>query len=110
MDERPHPHLDQTRAIWQNLQRYRQLGTLVIDGNSLDIAGVVAVSRFVLNKTQPTTYLVNVSNSTNISDDMITNRHGCKPTISKSPEVIKAVNDSVETLTKYLADGSFLYG
>ena len=47
MHERPHPHLDQTRAIWEGLERYRRAGKLTVDGQSLDIAGVVAVSRFV---------------------------------------------------------------
>lgn len=47
MHERPHPHLDQTRTVWKGLERYRRAGKLTVDGQSLDIAGVVAVSRFV---------------------------------------------------------------
>ncbi|RYP03757.1 hypothetical protein DL764_004932 [Monosporascus ibericus] len=81
MYERPHPHFDQTKAIWECLERYRRSGYLTIDGHSLDIAGVVAVSR-----------------------------HACKPSVSKSPDVIKAIDESIVTLNKYLADGSCIYG
>ena len=100
MHERPHPHLNQVRRIWKELEQYRRAGKLTVDGHSLDIAGVVAVSRFVPRScldTGPQAYHYNY-------------RHECKPDISQNPEVVNAVNDSVETLNRYLADGSFLYG
>ncbi|KAI0967471.1 hypothetical protein F4678DRAFT_465403 [Xylaria arbuscula] len=50
---RPHPHLEQTREIWRTLRRYIQLGNISIDGRSLDIAGVVAVSRLVSHDCTP---------------------------------------------------------
>ncbi|KAI1189550.1 phenylalanine ammonia-lyase [Nemania serpens] len=78
---RPRPHLEQTWQIWRTLQRYTKLGNISIDGRSLDIAGVVAVSRY-----------------------------GCIPNIAKTPALIKAVEESVETLNQYLADGAALYG
>nr|QJQ82465.1 BisK [Biscogniauxia sp.] len=81
MDSRPHPHFEQTREIWRTLQRHLQRGNISVDGQSLDIAGVVAVSR-----------------------------HDCKPSIDKTPALVKAVEESVSTLNKYLGDGSFLYG
>ncbi|KAF2753418.1 phenylalanine ammonia-lyase [Pseudovirgaria hyperparasitica] len=56
-------------------------GELSIDGRSLDIASVVAVSR-----------------------------HRCTPTIDKRPDVLAQVNESVETLMSYLSDGAYLYG
>ncbi|KAK8039840.1 phenylalanine ammonia-lyase [Apiospora rasikravindrae] len=79
--DRPHPHMERTKAIWARMNRYRKLQEIVINGQTLDIAGVVAVSRF-----------------------------GCKPAIDKSPELQDAMNDSIATLNKYLSDGSYLYG
>ncbi|KAK8128800.1 hypothetical protein PG984_009908 [Apiospora sp. TS-2023a] len=79
--DRPHPHLERTKAIWARMNRYRKLQEIVINGQTLDVAGVVAVSRF-----------------------------GCKPAIDKSPELQGAMNDSIATLNKYLSDGSYLYG
>ncbi|KAI0595624.1 phenylalanine ammonia-lyase [Biscogniauxia sp. FL1348] len=81
MDNRPHPHLKQTREIWRTLQQYIQRGSIGLDGQHLDIAGVVAVSR-----------------------------HNCKPNIDKTPALVNAVEKSVSTLSQYLVDGSFLYG
>ncbi|KAK8060690.1 phenylalanine ammonia-lyase [Apiospora saccharicola] len=79
--DRPHPHLERTKAIWARMNRYRKLQEIVINGQTLDVAGVVAVSRF-----------------------------GCKPAIDKSPGLQDAMNDSIATLNKYLSDGSYLYG
>ncbi|KAK8054722.1 hypothetical protein PG994_009789 [Apiospora phragmitis] len=72
--------MERTKAIWARMDRYRKLQEIVINGQTLDIAGVVAVSRF-----------------------------GCKPAIDKSPELGGAMNDSIATLNKYLSDGSYLY-
>ncbi|KAI1497637.1 phenylalanine ammonia-lyase [Biscogniauxia marginata] len=81
MDNRPHTHFEQTREIWRTLQQYLQRGNISVDGQNLDIASVVAVSR-----------------------------HNCKPNIDKTPALVKAVEESVSTLNQYLVDGSFLYG
>lgn len=43
--DRPHPHLERTKAIWARMNRYRKLREIVINGQTLDVAGVVAVSR-----------------------------------------------------------------
>ena len=65
MHERPHPHLDQTRAIWEGLERYRRAGKLTVDGQSLDVAGVVAVSRCV-----PTQYLHHITSWHKLTRDI----------------------------------------
>ncbi|KAI1489093.1 phenylalanine ammonia-lyase [Biscogniauxia mediterranea] len=78
---RPHPHLEQTREIWRTLQQYLQRGNISVDGQKLDIAGVVAVSRY-----------------------------NCKPKIDKTPALVKGVEESVATLNQYLVDGSYVYG
>ena len=42
--------------------------------------------------------------------DLIYARHDCVPRIQQSDRVIKGVEDSVNTLHKYLSKGYFLYG
>ncbi|CAN8106526.1 unnamed protein product [Discula destructiva] len=81
MDNRPHPHFEKTREIWRMVQRHIERGNFNVDGQNLDIAGVVAVSR-----------------------------HDCKPNIDKTPALVKAVEESVSTLNQYMADGAYLYG
>ncbi|KAI0482594.1 phenylalanine ammonia-lyase [Xylariaceae sp. FL0804] len=47
MDERPHPHIQRTRAIWKRMDQHRKRQEVLLDGQSLDVAGVVAVARYI---------------------------------------------------------------
>ncbi|RAK95494.1 aromatic amino acid ammonia-lyase [Aspergillus ibericus CBS 121593] len=77
----PEGHLEATAAHWSDLQRVLQDGELEIDGNSLTLAGVVAVARY-----------------------------GCQPRLTDKSETIDAINDSVLALTELIRDGNHIYG
>ncbi|KAI9783134.1 MAG: hypothetical protein M1816_001585 [Peltula sp. TS41687] len=77
----PSPHLDLAHTTWKRLQDLKSGKPLKINGNNLDIAAVVAVSK-----------------------------HGCLPDIDRSPEVLQAIEASVTTLREFLDKGLDLYG
>ena len=99
MDDRwPVPHVQKTYDSWKNVQKLIEQGHLVIDGTSLDSAGVMAVARLV-------NYVL-----VRTIGDLIYLRHECVPRIKQSDRVIKGVEDIVSTLHNYLSKGYFLYG
>jgi phenylalanine ammonia-lyase len=75
-------HTSATLLIWRRLRELRnKTKTIVLDGNSLDIASIVAVAR-----------------------------HDVKPTISKDEKLAKQLDLSVNTLTDYLSHKWVVYG
>lgn len=75
-------HTNATLQIWRRLRHLRaKSAAIVLDGNSLDIASVVAVAR-----------------------------HDVKPLISSDPELAKQIDLSVEALAAYLARDWVVYG
>ncbi|PWY67596.1 phenylalanine ammonia-lyase [Aspergillus sclerotioniger CBS 115572] len=74
-------HLAATYRTWAQLQDFKANPSLALDGNSLDIAAVVAVAF-----------------------------HGCVPHLSSDPEVIDNINASVRVLMEHLDQGYSIYG
>ncbi|EEP79373.1 phenylalanine ammonia-lyase [Uncinocarpus reesii 1704] len=77
----PRPHLALVRAHLQNVHQTVQAGDVEIDGDSLTIGEVLAVSRF-----------------------------GCRPYLTKNQDTIESINESVQVLKKCLATGEPIYG
>ncbi|KAJ5938111.1 phenylalanine ammonia-lyase [Penicillium verhagenii] len=76
------PHAAATLRIWKELQELkRQTKTIVLDGNNLDIASIIAVAR-----------------------------HGIKPTISTDEHLAHRLELSVKTLENYLSHEYVVYG
>ncbi|KAJ5658650.1 phenylalanine ammonia-lyase [Penicillium longicatenatum] len=76
------PHIEATLRIWKQLQELKeQTKPIVLDGNNLDIASVIAVAR-----------------------------HGVKPEISTDEHLAKRLELSVNTLADYLANQYVVYG
>ncbi|KAJ5553887.1 phenylalanine ammonia-lyase [Penicillium frequentans] len=76
------PHIGATLRIWKQLQELKkQTNPIVLDGNNLDIASIIAVAR-----------------------------HGIKPTISTDEHLAKRLELSVNTLADYLANQYVVYG
>ncbi|PYI31375.1 phenylalanine ammonia-lyase [Aspergillus indologenus CBS 114.80] len=74
-------HLSTAHRTWSRLQELRANPAVELDGNSLDIASVVAVAY-----------------------------HGCLPKLSSDPTVIEAITDSVRVLMDHLDHGYCVYG
>ncbi|KAI1616492.1 phenylalanine ammonia-lyase [Exophiala viscosa] len=77
----PTPHLALTYRTWSRLQELINAGNVEINGYNLDIATVVAVSRF-----------------------------GCKPVIEKSPELLERLKESQDVLLEHMRNGRQIYG
>ncbi|RAL14782.1 aromatic amino acid ammonia-lyase [Aspergillus homomorphus CBS 101889] len=77
----PPTHLATAHRTWSRLQELRANPAVDLDGNSLDIASVVAVAY-----------------------------HGCLPKLSSDPSVIGAITDSVRVLMDHLDHGYCVYG
>ncbi|KAF7597138.1 hypothetical protein BBP40_009476 [Aspergillus hancockii] len=77
----PSAHIAVTRAHWEDLHQAISSGKVTIDGNSLTLADVVAVSKF-----------------------------GCYARLSENRETIDAINESVSTLQECLDEGHHIYG
>lgn len=76
------PHTGATLRIWKHLQDLKdEKGPLVLDGNNLDIASIVAVAR-----------------------------HAVKPTITTDRDIAKELDLSVTALAEYLSKGYVVYG
>ncbi|CAG8410414.1 unnamed protein product [Penicillium salamii] len=76
------PHAGSTLRIWRKLQALKEKKeTIVLDGNNLDIASIIAVAR-----------------------------HGVKPAISKDENLAKQLDLSVDTLADYLSHQYVVYG
>ncbi|KAJ5664368.1 phenylalanine ammonia-lyase [Penicillium longicatenatum] len=76
------PHIEATLRIWRKLQETKeQTKPIVLDGNNLDIASVIAVAR-----------------------------HGVKPEISTDGHLASRLELSVNTLADYLANQYVVYG
>ncbi|KAK5031938.1 hypothetical protein LTS07_004559 [Exophiala sideris] len=75
------PHLALTYRTWVTIQNLVRAGRVEINGYNLDIATVVAVSRF-----------------------------GCKPVIEKSPELLERLKESQEILLEHMRNGRKIYG
>lgn len=75
-------HTNATLEVWRRLRHLRtKTAPLVLDGNSLDVAAVVAVAR-----------------------------HGVNPVVSSDPELARQLDLSVEALAAYLARDWVVYG
>ncbi|KAM3539093.1 hypothetical protein ARSEF1564_007982 [Beauveria bassiana] len=77
----PTPHTDNLLLSWNKLRELVRDGSFEINGESLQVAAVVATAR-----------------------------HGCKATVKKDPDVQFRIESSVSTLHDYLDKGYFLYG
>ncbi|PYH96923.1 phenylalanine ammonia-lyase, partial [Aspergillus ellipticus CBS 707.79] len=74
-------HLSTTYQTWARLQELKANPSLALDGNSLDIASVVAVAY-----------------------------HDCIPELSSEPQVLDSIADSVRVLMEHLDGGFCVYG
>ncbi|KAJ5488466.1 Phenylalanine aminomutase (L-beta-phenylalanine forming) [Penicillium diatomitis] len=74
-------HLDLASTHLRMLERILQDGKLIVDGDSLTIASVVAISK-----------------------------HSCKPYLTDDQDTLESINNSVSTLEKLLANGHAIYG
>ncbi|KAI4867495.1 phenylalanine ammonia-lyase [Hypoxylon rubiginosum] len=74
-------HLAKVSEAWDHLQTRIQSGGYELDGQNLHISDVVATAL-----------------------------HGCTPRVTEDPEVIKAIQDSVDVLALYLKNGWHVYG
>ncbi|OAL33426.1 phenylalanine ammonia-lyase [Fonsecaea nubica] len=79
--KRPTPHLNATCELVARVQVLAREGDVEINGHELDIATVVAVSRF-----------------------------GCKPFIERTPELLENIEAGQDILYAHLESGSKLYG
>ncbi|KAI0521699.1 phenylalanine ammonia-lyase [Xylaria bambusicola] len=77
----PTPHAKQALVSWSRTKTLVKAGFITIDGESLDIASVVALSR-----------------------------HGCYMVLKNDTAICDRIDASVETLQGYLAKGYYLYG
>ncbi|KAK5987809.1 Phenylalanine ammonia-lyase hkm12 [Cladobotryum mycophilum] len=76
------PHTTSILKIWTRLRELRkQESSIVLDGNNLDVASVIAVSR-----------------------------HGIKPVINSDEELARRVDLSVKALESYLSNQWIVYG
>ncbi|KAJ5188094.1 Phenylalanine ammonia-lyase [Penicillium cf. griseofulvum] len=75
------PHAQHTLNSWSELKKHVEAGTISIDGQSLDVASVVAIAR-----------------------------NGVKLALKEDQSVIEGIEASVETLQGYLSKGYYLYG
>ncbi|KAI1775649.1 phenylalanine ammonia-lyase [Hypoxylon cercidicola] len=74
-------HLAKVSEAWDLLQKRIKSGGYELDGQTLHISDVVATAL-----------------------------HGCTPRVTEDPEVIKAIQDSVDVLALYLKNGWYVYG
>jgi phenylalanine ammonia-lyase len=82
MPPKPTAHTSATLGIWRRLRDLKSREEqIVLDGNNLDIASIIAVAR-----------------------------HGVKPTISSDEELAKQLDLSVDTLAEYLTHDWVVYG
>ncbi|UZP46189.1 hypothetical protein NXS19_014001 [Fusarium pseudograminearum] len=76
------PHALLTLDTWEHLQNLKEGGEkIILDGNTLDIASVVAVARY-----------------------------GVKAEIVKDEELVRRINLSVDALAEYLSHKYVVYG
>ncbi|KAI4258367.1 MAG: hypothetical protein L6R42_005140 [Xanthoria sp. 1 TBL-2021] len=75
------PHSSLLYNLYTSLQTAIRTGEVEINGDSLDISAIVAVSC-----------------------------HGVAPTINKSPAFIKRIDDSVALVTRLISEGKTIYG
>ncbi|KAH7179359.1 L-Aspartase-like protein [Fusarium flagelliforme] len=82
MDLRASAHAESTLATWIRLQNFKKgKEKIILDGNSLDIASLVAVARY-----------------------------GVKPTISQDEDLARRIALSVDALAEYLSHKYVVYG
>ncbi|RFN46702.1 phenylalanine ammonia-lyase [Fusarium flagelliforme] len=82
MDLRASAHAESTLATWTRLQNFKKgKEKIILDGNSLDIASLVAVARY-----------------------------GVKPTISQDEGLARRIALSVDALAEYLSHKYVVYG
>ncbi|KAM0349078.1 hypothetical protein ACHAPU_004013 [Fusarium lateritium] len=82
MNIKSSPHAESTLDVWKRLQSLKRgEDRIVLDGNSLDIASLVAVARY-----------------------------GVKPEISKDEELARRITLSVDALAEYLSHKYVVYG
>ena len=93
-------HTALVQRLYTRLQRALQNNNIEIDGGSLDIPSVVAVSWFVTRQTAKTSFRL-IQNLCS---------HDIAPTISTSPEFIQRIDDSVALLYSLLHNGDTIYG
>ncbi|KAJ5776375.1 uncharacterized protein N7511_001386 [Penicillium nucicola] len=77
----PTPHKDETLASWESIESLVDKGSVDVDGETLDIASVVAVAR-----------------------------EGCGAEVSRDAKVTKRVEAGIETFNDYLNKGYCIYG
>ncbi|KAJ6087297.1 hypothetical protein N7467_006211 [Penicillium canescens] len=75
------PHAEQTLNSWSKFNKHIKAGSILIDGQSLDVASVVAVAR-----------------------------NGVKLALKEDENVVHGIEASVQTLQGYLSKGFYLYG
>ncbi|CAG7937818.1 unnamed protein product [Penicillium salamii] len=79
---KPTAHTSATLGIWRRLRDLKSREEqIVLDGNNLDIASIIAVAR-----------------------------HGAKPTITDDQDIAKQLDLSVNTLSEYLTHNYVVYG
>jgi len=82
MDLRASAHAESTLATWTRLQNFKKgKEKIILDGNSLDIASIVAVARY-----------------------------GVEPTISQDKDLARRIALSVDALADYLSHKYVVYG
>ena len=74
-------HWDLVQSTWTELERLRQQNTLTLDGESLDLASVVAVSRY-----------------------------GVLSQLDQSPDFAARIQRSVDLLDRHLKAGQNIHG
>src|SRR5689334_18361585 len=77
----PLEHASSVFKTWKTLQAAKARRSLTIDGQTLDIASVVAVAR-----------------------------HGLTPTVRDDPDLRRRLQDSIDTLNLHLQNGWVIYG
>lgn len=91
-------HSAHVRAEWERIQSFINGEQVRIRGDTLDIASVVAVARYVLSPMR------------SCCRSSVYYRYGCQPELDDSPELVKRVGDSVHMLDEYLRKGYNVYG
>lgn len=95
------PHALLVHHLYTSLQNTIRTGNVEIDGDSLDIPTVVAVSWYVgPTREQRTKWKLTHH----------TYSHGIAPTISKSPAFINRIADSVALVFRLIGEGKTIYG
>ncbi|KAB2570676.1 Phenylalanine/tyrosine ammonia-lyase [Lasiodiplodia theobromae] len=74
-------HARSTYDSWARIKEHLNQSNVVVDGESLEIPGLVAVAR-----------------------------HGSKPVIDKSPQLVSRIDESVKMLQRHLDRGDLVYG